>query len=68
MASTIRTTPELTATRPVEVLSLGPDTLEPHGIGIVEVIGQDREGRFLTVAFPPVTSVTQLEAIFHWQP
>ena len=68
MAASISTTPDLAATRPAEVLLLGPDVLEPHGIGIVEVFGQDRDGRFLAIAFPPITSVTQLEAIFHWQP
>jgi len=67
MAASVRTSPELTATRPVEVLALGQDILAPHGIGLVEVFGQDRDGRFLAIAFPPVTSVTQLEAIFHWQ-
>ena len=68
MAATISTTSDLAATRPVAVLELGRDLLEPHGIGQVDVFGQDRDGRFLAIAFPPVTSVTQLEAIFHWQP
>ena len=68
MAASIRTTPDLAATRPVEVFSLGQDVLGPHGIGVIEVFGQDHDGRFLAIAFPPVTSVTQLEAIFHWQP
>ncbi|HSF18106.1 MAG TPA: protein kinase [Vicinamibacteria bacterium] len=67
--STIRTSPELSATRPVEVLDLWR-FLEsrPQGIGRLDIFGQDREGRFLAVASPPLTSVTQLEAIFHWQP
>ena len=68
MAASISTTPDLAATRPVEVLSLGQDVHGPHGIGVIEVFGQDRDGRFLAIAFPPVTSVTQLEAIFNWQP
>ncbi len=68
MAATISTTSDLSATRPVEVLELGRDLLEPHGIGHVEVFGQDHDGRFPAIAFPPVTSITQLEAIFHWQP
>jgi len=69
MASTVYRTPELSATRPVEVLELGRLLQSgPPGIGRLGLFGQDKEGRFLAVASPPLTSVTQLEAIFHWRP
>ena len=67
-AATIRITPELVVSRPVEVLELNADRLAEHGVGRVDIFGQETDGSFLAVTFPPVTTVTQLEAIFNFQP
>ncbi|MGH9392305.1 MAG: protein kinase domain-containing protein [Vicinamibacteria bacterium] len=68
MAAKLETTPKISVARPVEVLDLGPSLLSTAGIGRLDVFGQDGDGRFLAVGVPPIQSITQLEAIFHFRP
>jgi len=68
MATKVRTTPALSASPPVAVLELGPSFLEPHGIGRMEIFGQDSDGRFIGTGLRDRSVITQLEAIFHWRP
>jgi serine/threonine-protein kinase len=67
MAAKLEARPEISVARPVEVLDLGPALLSTAGIGRLDVFGQDGDGRFLAVGFPPIPSITRLEAIFHFQ-